>query len=74
MDDADEVLIGDGPVLVSLRSGIAELVLNRPDAANGMTVEFLSALYKAIMKIHGDSRVRVVILRGNGKHFCAGET
>ncbi len=72
MDDADEVLIGDGPVLVSLRSGIAELVLNRPDAANGMTVEFLSALYKAIMKIHGDSRVRVVILRGNGKHFCAG--
>ncbi|RIJ24651.1 enoyl-CoA hydratase/isomerase family protein [Henriciella barbarensis] len=72
MDDADEVLIGDGPVLVSLRNGIAELVLNRPDAANGMTVEFLSALYKAIMKIHGDSRVRVVILRGNGKHFCAG--
>lgn len=72
MDDADEVLIGDGSVLVSFRNGIAELVLNRPDAANGMTVEFLSGLYQAIMKVHGDSRIRVVILRGNGKHFCAG--
>lgn len=72
MEDADEQLIADGPVLLSLRKGIAELVLNRPDAANGMTVEFLSALYQAIMKIHGEPRIRVVILRGNGKHFCAG--
>jgi 2-(1,2-epoxy-1,2-dihydrophenyl)acetyl-CoA isomerase len=71
-DDVNEHLIEEGPVLLSLRNGIAELILNRPKEANGMTVEFLTALYDAVMMIHGDPRVRVVILRGNGKHFCAG--
>lgn len=71
-DETVEGIITEGPVLLSLKSGIAELVLNRPNEANGMTVEFLNALYDAVMKIHGDPRVRAVILRGNGKHFCAG--
>lgn len=71
-DTAPHILIAEGPVLLSYQNGIAELVLNRPDAANGMTVEFLTALYDAIMQIHGDPRIRVVILSGNGKHFCAG--
>lgn len=65
-------LISDGEVLLSHKDGIARLVLNRPEASNGMTVEFLSALYDAVMKIHGEPGIRVVILSGNGKHFCAG--
>lgn len=64
--------ISEGPVLLSVRDGIARLVLNRPEASNGMTVEFLTALYDAVMHIHGDPDIRVVILSGNGKHFCAG--
>ncbi|PHR62246.1 MAG: enoyl-CoA hydratase [Robiginitomaculum sp.] len=67
-----EAIISDGMVLLNYKSGIAELVLNRPDQANGMTVEFLSTLYDAVMTIHGDPRIQVVILRGNGRHFCAG--
>ncbi len=66
-----EILI-DGEVRL-LRSGpIIEIVLNRPAAANGMTVPFLTALYDAVMAVHGDPTVRVAILRGSGKHFCAG--
>lgn len=65
-------IISDGMVLLNCKNSIAELVLNRPDQANGMTVEFLSALYDAVMAIHGNPEVKVVILRGNGKHFCAG--
>jgi 2-(1,2-epoxy-1,2-dihydrophenyl)acetyl-CoA isomerase len=66
-------LIDSGPVLLDLDDdGVAQLRLNRPEAANGMNVEFLQALHAAIMRCHGDSRVRVVVLSGEGKNFCAG--
>jgi 2-(1,2-epoxy-1,2-dihydrophenyl)acetyl-CoA isomerase len=70
---ARECLIGEGPVLLELDAdGIAHLRLNRPEASNGLNMELLKALHDALMRIHGDSRVRVVLLTGAGKHFCAG--
>lgn len=66
-------LIDSGPVLLDLDAdGVASLRLNRPDAANGMNVELLKALHEAIMRCHGEPRVRVLILSGEGAHFCAG--
>ena len=65
-------MITDGLVLLDIRDGIAHLTLNRPEASNGMNVEFLSALGAAIMACHGASGVRVVLLRGHGRNFCAG--
>lgn len=63
----------DGPVRYRLDAdGVAHVCLNRPAAANGMTLELLQALYAVLMQIHGDERVRVVLLTGAGKHFCAG--
>jgi len=68
-----EVLIGDGPVLLELEpAGVARVRMNRPEAANGMNVELLRGLHEAIMRCHGDPRVRVVVLSGAGKNFCAG--
>src|SRR6202000_1230724 len=64
--------IGDGPVLLEIEAGVARIRLNRPEAANGMNVWLLRALHEAIMWCHGDSRVRVVVLSGAGKNFCAG--
>jgi 2-(1,2-epoxy-1,2-dihydrophenyl)acetyl-CoA isomerase len=62
-----------GPVLLDVDSqGVARLVLNRPDAANGMNVELLQALHEAILACHAAPEVRVVVLSGAGKHFCAG--
>ena len=65
-------MISEGLVLLRIENGIAHLTLNRPDASNGMNVEFLQALCEAIMRCHGEPGVRVVLLRGNGKNFCAG--
>lgn len=65
-------MISEGLVLLRIEDGIAHLTLNRPDASNGMNVEFLKALCDAIMLCHGEAGVRVVLLRGNGKNFCAG--
>jgi 2-(1,2-epoxy-1,2-dihydrophenyl)acetyl-CoA isomerase len=52
--------------------GIARLRLNRPDASNGLNVEFLKALHDAILRCHADPRARVVLLTGEGRNFCAG--
>lgn len=65
-------LIGSGPVLLELDGAVAHLRLNRPDAANGLDVELLKSLYDALMRCHGDPRVRALLLSGDGPHFCAG--
>ena len=65
-------MIDKGPVLLDITDGIARLRLNRPDAANGMSAELLSALCDAIMVCHGHPDLRVVLLSGEGTNFCAG--
>ncbi|WP_206884906.1 enoyl-CoA hydratase-related protein [Alicyclobacillus mali (ex Roth et al. 2021)] len=52
--------------------GIAELVLNRPDAMNALNYALLRALEDAVREIADDRGVRAVIVRGEGKGFCAG--
>lgn len=65
-------MIDKDPVLLDITDGIARLRLNRPDAANGMSAELLSALCDAIMVCHGHPDLRVVLLSGEGANFCAG--
>ena len=52
--------------------GVARLRLNRPESSNGMNVELLHALHAAVLQCHADPRVRVVLLTGEGRNFCAG--
>jgi 2-(1,2-epoxy-1,2-dihydrophenyl)acetyl-CoA isomerase len=66
-------IVGEGPVLLELHAdGVAHIRLNRPEASNGLDLDLLKSLHEAIMTIHGDSRVRSVLLSGEGKNFCAG--
>lgn len=68
-----EVLVAAGHALLTLHAdGVAHVQLNRPDAANGMNVEMLQALHAVLMRVHGDDRVRAVLLTGEGRNFCAG--
>ena len=53
-------MIDKGPVLLDIADGIARMRLNRPDAANGMSAELLSALCNAIMVCHGQADLRVL--------------
>jgi 2-(1,2-epoxy-1,2-dihydrophenyl)acetyl-CoA isomerase len=52
--------------------GVARLRLNRPEVSNGLNVELLQALHAAILACHADQNVRVVLLTGEGRNFCAG--
>src|SRR5918995_7321462 len=67
-----DALIERGSVLVDLDGAVAHVRLNRPEASNGLDVPFLRCLYDALMVVHGDPRVRSVLLTGEGQHFCAG--
>jgi 2-(1,2-epoxy-1,2-dihydrophenyl)acetyl-CoA isomerase len=60
------------PVALDVDGGIARLRLNRPEASNGLNVELLQGLHGAILRCHSDPAVRVVLLSGAGRNFCAG--
>jgi enoyl-CoA hydratase/carnithine racemase len=59
-------------VLYDVAEAIATITLNRPEAANAQNPELLHALDAAWTKAADDPEVKVIILRGNGKHFSAG--
>jgi 2-(1,2-epoxy-1,2-dihydrophenyl)acetyl-CoA isomerase len=66
-------LITEGNVLLTLAdNGVARVHMNRPDTLNAMDVPFLQDLHHALMTCHGDPRVRVVVLSGEGKSFSGG--
>ncbi len=52
--------------------GVTTLTLNRPAQFNALSVELLSALQAALDAIAKDTSVRVVVIAGAGKAFCAG--
>ena len=52
--------------------GICRLTLNRPQQYNALSEAMLDALQGAFEEIAEDSTVRVVIIGGEGKAFCAG--
>lgn len=51
---------------------VARLTLNRPKAYNAITNRMMAELTDALDRINGDPDIRVCILSGAGKGFCAG--
>ncbi len=54
------------------RPGVVDLVLNRPERRNALTVGLMNELVAAIERLSAETENRVLILRGNGPVFCAG--
>lgn len=59
-------------VLRRITNGIASLTLNRPEQYNALSEQMLAALLDALEALAADASVRVVVLGGAGKAFCAG--
>ncbi len=51
---------------------IAYLTLNRPDKRNALNAALVAALKEALQGANLDPGVKVIVLRANGKAFCAG--
>jgi methylglutaconyl-CoA hydratase len=52
--------------------GVASVTLNRPEVHNAYNGALIDGLLEALAALAADPRVRLLVLRGNGKHFQAG--
>lgn len=59
-------------LLFDVRDGVATITLNRPDAANAITLELAQELAAAALRCDEDPVIRAVVLTGAGRFFCAG--
>ncbi|MFJ5768361.1 enoyl-CoA hydratase/isomerase family protein [Psychrobacillus sp. NPDC093180] len=59
-------------VLIEKRNRVAWIYLNRPNDMNAISKEILKGLKEAIIAVEADEEIRVVVLTGTGKAFCAG--
>lgn len=62
----------NGTVLYRTDGPIATVTLNRPDRLNAMNRELITAAVEVFEKAASDASIRVLILTGAGKGFCAG--
>jgi methylglutaconyl-CoA hydratase len=53
-------------------SGVAHLVLNRPEKHNAINAEMIRELTDVARRLAGDTAVRAVVLSSSGNSFCAG--
>ncbi|MCM8750517.1 enoyl-CoA hydratase/isomerase family protein [Thermomicrobiaceae bacterium CFH 74404] len=59
-------------VLLSRDGAVATLTLNRPEKLNALNVELVTDLRDALTEIAQDKGIRLVVVRGAGRAFCAG--
>jgi len=60
------------PLRSALQDGVLTLTLDRPDKRNALNAALVDALHAALERADLDAEVRVVVLRGAGRDFCAG--
>ena len=59
-------------LLVEKKDGVAVVTLNRPDKLNAVSLEMRLEFLDLLDKLTVDDEVRVVIVTGAGRAFCAG--
>ena len=60
-------------ILFESRGGIARLTLNRPDRLNSFNDAMHAEVRDALAAARADASVRVLLLTGAGRGFCAGQ-
>lgn len=62
------------PTVLARQLGAVRIVsLNRPQRLNAITIEMLRELNGALVEAQADPAVRAIVLRGEGRAFCAGD-
>ncbi|UVJ42247.1 2-(1,2-epoxy-1,2-dihydrophenyl)acetyl-CoA isomerase PaaG [Pseudomonas sp. LS1212] len=60
-------------ILLSIEAGVATLILNRPDQLNSFNAQMHGEVREALKQVRQSSEVRVLLLTGEGRGFCAGQ-
>jgi enoyl-CoA hydratase/carnithine racemase len=72
-DHRIEVDTGTSEVLCEIRSRVALITLNRPEARNAFSERLAPALWRVIKQYGDDRRVGALLITGADSAFCAGE-
>jgi methylglutaconyl-CoA hydratase len=59
-------------ILTEVKGSTATIWLNRPEKHNALNIEMISGFLIALQYLNNLESVRIIILRGKGKSFCAG--
>jgi enoyl-CoA hydratase/carnithine racemase len=59
-------------LLRETKAGVATLTMNRPDQFNALSEELLAEFQRTLDAVAADPAIRVVVIAGAGKAFCAG--
>jgi enoyl-CoA hydratase/carnithine racemase len=62
----------DQPITCDIEGGVATVTLNRPDRLNAMDADMGALFDRTMVDVGLDDSVRVVVLTGAGRGFCAG--
>jgi 2-(1,2-epoxy-1,2-dihydrophenyl)acetyl-CoA isomerase len=65
--------MSDQTILFDVCDGVARITLNRPDKLNSFNVRMHEELLEALNAVETDANIRVVVLTGAGRGFCAGQ-
>jgi len=61
-----------GAVLLQIDGPLARMTLNRPSKLNAMDLEWIAGLNAAVERVATAEEVRLVVIEGAGRSFCAG--
>ena len=59
-------------IVFEKRGRVARVTLNRPQVHNAFNADMIGELLSAFARIKDDPQIRVAVLTGAGKSFCAG--
>lgn len=59
-------------VIMEKRGKVGTIILNRPNKLNTLTDGILNDAYAAVTELGADEEIRVIIIKGAGRAFCAG--
>ncbi|MBC8310510.1 MAG: enoyl-CoA hydratase/isomerase family protein [Planctomycetes bacterium] len=59
-------------ILLTEKNNIVTLTLNRPDKRNALSGEMIDAIHNGLDEVEKNIEMRVMILAGEGRSFCAG--
>ncbi len=60
-------------ILFSIEAGVAILSLNRPEQLNSFNARMHGEVHEVLKRVRQDAEVRVLLLTGEGRGFCAGQ-
>lgn len=60
------------PLIIEEKGAVSWVTLNRPDRLNTLTMPLVDGLVDYFRALDDRHEIRIVVLKANGKHFCAG--